>query len=54
MHWYDQYDIGLKGNWAAADLDDSTWKTVNVPGGFSELGVLTLRRWLVSERNCAA
>ena len=26
MHWYDQYDIGLKGNWAAPDVDDSTWK----------------------------
>jgi sialate O-acetylesterase len=30
MHWYDQYDIGLKGNWAAPDLDDSTWKTVDI------------------------
>ena len=39
MHWYDQYDIGLKGNWAAPDLDDSTWKTVDIPGGFAELGV---------------
>ena len=39
MHWYDQYDVGLKGNWAAPDLDDSTWKTVDIPGGFSELGV---------------
>ncbi|MGA2570921.1 MAG: sialate O-acetylesterase [Terracidiphilus sp.] len=39
MHWYDQYDIGLKGNWAAPDLDDSTWKPVNLPGGFAELGV---------------
>ena len=39
MHWYDQYDIGLKGNWAAPDVDDSTWKAVNIPGGFSELGV---------------
>ena len=39
MHWYDQYDIGLKGNWAAPDLDDSAWKFVEVPGGFSELGV---------------
>src|SRR5208283_4517350 len=28
-----------KGNWAAPDLDDSTWKFVEVPGGFSELGV---------------
>ena len=39
MHWYDQYDIGLKGNWTAPDVDDSTWKVVNIPGGFSELGV---------------
>jgi sialate O-acetylesterase len=39
MHWYDQYDIGLKGNWAAPDLDDSAWTSVEVPGGFSELGV---------------
>ncbi len=39
MHWYDQYDIGLKGNWAAPDFDDSNWKAVEIPGGFSELGV---------------
>src|SRR5579859_221991 len=39
MHWYEQYDIGLKGNWAAADLDDSAWKQVQIPGGFAELGV---------------
>ena len=39
MHWYDQYDIGLNGNWAAPDLDDSAWKIVQIPGGFSELGV---------------
>ena len=39
MHWYDQYDVGLKGNWAALDLDDSTWKPVDIPGGFAELGV---------------
>jgi sialate O-acetylesterase len=39
MHWYDQYDIGLKGNWAAPDFDDSDWKVVDVPGGFAELGV---------------
>ncbi len=39
MHWYDQYDIGLKGNWASPDFDDSDWKTVDVPGGFAELGV---------------
>jgi sialate O-acetylesterase len=39
MHWYDEYDIGLKGNWAAPELDDSTWKSIDIPGGFSGLGV---------------
>ena len=38
-HWYDQYDVGLKENWASATLDDSAWKSVTVPGGFAELGV---------------
>ena len=39
MHWYDEYDVGQKENWAATDLDDSSWKSVRVPGGFAELGV---------------
>ncbi len=39
MHWYDQYDIGLKGHWADPEFDDSSWKSVDIPGGFSELGV---------------
>ena len=39
MHWYDEYDIGLKDNWAAPGFDDSTWKRVTIPGGFAELGV---------------
>ena len=39
MHWYDEYDAGVKGTWAAPEMDDSTWKTVDVPGGFAELGV---------------
>jgi sialate O-acetylesterase len=38
-HWYDEYDIGLKGNWSAPEFDDSTWKPVTLPGGFAELGV---------------
>ena len=39
MHWYDQYDSGEKGNWAASDFDDSSWKPAEIPGGFTELGV---------------
>jgi sialate O-acetylesterase len=40
MHWYDDYDIGLKGKtWAAPDFDDSSWKTVHIPDGFADLGV---------------
>ena len=39
MHWYDRYDTGQKNNWAASDLDDSTWKSVSIPGGFAEVGV---------------
>ncbi len=39
MHWYDEYDIGIKGNWASPDFDDSSWKAVEIPGGFSELRV---------------
>jgi len=40
MHWYDEFDAGQKGKtWAAPDLDDAAWKTVTVPGGFSELGI---------------
>jgi sialate O-acetylesterase len=40
MHWYDEYDIGLKGGtWADPQLNDSDWKPVQIPGGFAELGV---------------
>lgn len=40
MHWYDDFDIGQRGaSWAATTLDDHDWKTVTVPGDFSELGV---------------
>ena len=39
MHWYDEFDIGTKGKWAAPELDDSAWKPVEIPGGFAELGV---------------
>lgn len=39
MHWYDEFDAGLKEKWFAPEFDDSDWKTVDVPGGFTELGV---------------
>jgi sialate O-acetylesterase len=38
MHWLDEYDIGQSNHWQAADFDDSSWKPVQIPGGFSELG----------------
>ena len=39
MHWYDEYDIGVKDKWESPDFDDSSWKNVQIPGGFAELGV---------------
>jgi sialate O-acetylesterase len=39
MHWYDEYDVGLQGNWTAPEFDDSGWKEARIPGGFAELGV---------------
>ena len=39
MHWYDQYDVGLKDKWATPQFDDASWKMVDVPGGFADLGV---------------
>jgi sialate O-acetylesterase len=39
-HWYDEFDAGQKNEaWFRPDLDDHDWKTVSIPGGFSELGV---------------
>jgi sialate O-acetylesterase len=38
-HWYDDYDPGQKSGWAAPGFDDSSWKSVQIPGGFGELGV---------------
>jgi sialate O-acetylesterase len=40
-HWYDDYDAGSRGgqNWAAPELDDTSWKAVQIPGKFQELGI---------------
>ena len=40
-HWYDTYDVGTRSgtSWADPALDDSSWKSVRVPGAFDELGV---------------
>lgn len=38
MHWLDEYDTG-NNLWNATNFDDSSWKTVQIPGGFAELGV---------------
>jgi len=40
MHWYDEYDVGSKnGSWADPAMDDSSWKILQIPGDFRELGV---------------
>ena len=39
MHWYEEYDIGLKEDWSAPTYDDSKWKTVNIMHGWGALGV---------------
>jgi sialate O-acetylesterase len=40
MHWLDEYDAGAKNaRYAAPGLDDSSWKAVDVPGAFAELGI---------------
>ena len=38
-HWYDDYDIGMKQQWASPEIDTSNWKSVTLPGGFADLGV---------------
>ncbi len=40
MHWLEENDPGAAGaRWAQPDFDDSAWKSLDVPGGFAELGV---------------
>ncbi len=40
MHWYDEYDAGIRGaTWADPAFDDHAWKTVHVPGAFEEFGL---------------
>ncbi len=39
MSWYDQYDVGMKENWSDVALDDSSWKSVDIFGGFAAIGV---------------
>jgi sialate O-acetylesterase len=39
MSWFDRYDVGTKENWPDAALDDASWKSVDIFGGFAALGV---------------
>ncbi len=39
MHWYDEYDRGVAGNWSDTRFDDTSWKTVSLKRGFAELDV---------------
>ncbi|WP_428231995.1 sialate O-acetylesterase [Flavobacterium sp.] len=52
--WYqlaNTTDLGLKNNWKNPDLDDSNWKTMNVPGYWAdnELGNLNGVVWFRKE-----
>lgn len=39
-HWYEEFDIGQKEDWFAANLDDSDWKRIpKVVNGFADLDV---------------
>jgi sialate O-acetylesterase len=38
-HWYDEFDVGHRENWSAADHDDRGWKPVSLANGFLELGI---------------
>ena len=38
MHWLDENDAG-NNLWSAGNFDDSSWKTLALPGDFSSLGV---------------
>ena len=39
MSWFDRYDVGTKENWSNPGLDDGSWKSVDIFGGFAALGV---------------
>jgi sialate O-acetylesterase len=40
MHWYDEYDGGIRGStWADPGLDDASWRTVPITNGFGPLGL---------------
>ena len=54
MHWYDEYDAGIRGaTWADPAFDDHAWKTVPLTNAFAEFGladvpaVIWLRREIV-------
>ncbi|HEU5079753.1 MAG TPA: sialate O-acetylesterase [Opitutaceae bacterium] len=54
MHWYDEYDVGIRGkNWSEPSIDDSDWKTVSLMKAFDALkladvpAVVWLRREIV-------
>ncbi len=39
MHWYDEFDRGVAGDWGNAELDVTGWKSVSLKEGFAQLGV---------------
>jgi len=41
MHWYDEFDRGVAGQWSEVSLDDTAWQTAALHDAFARLGVPT-------------
>jgi len=54
MHWYDRYDIGLKGNWRCSDLDDQAGRPLTFPAASKNLACPIRPLWSGSAGDCPA
>ena len=39
MHWLAENDLGESNHWSAANFDAAAWRSVQIPGGFAEIGL---------------
>ena len=54
MHWYDEYDIGIKGNWASPDFDDSAGRRLEFPVVSLNSECRPLQQWRgFARRSCS-